>query len=134
MPPIRIALLLLLMASVPVEADDAPPAVTTETLAPNAAGTILGRHVFTPDNEDIGLLVDILAGPDGTPKAGIVDVGGFMGVGTKRIAIAWALLHVMLDSGDPRIVEDLTGDEATAAPEFRGPDGPIIVTGPAPKK
>ena len=134
MPPIRIALSLLLLASAPARAGDAPPAVATATLAPNAAGTILGRHVFTPGNEDIGLLVDVLAAADGTPKAGIVDVGGFMGVGTRRIAIAWSLLHVALGDGDPRIIEDLTADEAAAAPEFPGPDGPVIVTGPAPKK
>ncbi len=130
--PIRLALLLLLLAPLPGLAEDAPPAPATETLAPNAARTILGRHVFTPANEDIGLLVDILVDAAGAPTAGIVDVGGFMGVGTRRIAIAWKLLHFALENGETRIVEDLSHDEAAAAPEFPGPDGPIIVTGHAP--
>ena len=90
--------------------------------------------MFSAANEDIGLLTDILVGADGTPKAAIVDVGGFMGVGMRRIAIAWALLHFNLETGDTRIVEDLTHDEAAAAPEFTGPEGKIVIIGPAVRK
>jgi len=120
--PIFVALLLL-----------APPgaAAQTATLPANTAGTVLGRHVFSAANEDIGMLTDILVGADGTPKAAIVDVGGFMGVGMRRIAIAWALLHFDLDTGETRIVEDLTHDEAAAAPEFTVPEGKIVIIGPA---
>ncbi len=123
-PIVRILLLL-----VPLHA-----AAQTATLAPNSAGTVLGRHVFSAANEDIGLLVDILIGTDGMPRAAIVDVGGFMGVGMRRIAIGWQLLHFTVENGELRIVEDLTHDAAAAAPTFPGPDGSVVVTGPdAPK-
>ena len=122
MKPIFVALLLL----APLQT-----AAQTAILPVHTAGTVLGRHVFSAANEDIGLLTDILVGADGTPKAAIVDVGGFMGVGMRRIAIAWNLLHFDLETGETRIVEDLTHDEAAAAPEFVGPEGKIVVIGPA---
>ena len=126
MNPLRLVLLLL-----PLHAAAQIPPIAA-TLPANGAGTILGRHVFSSAKEDSGLLVDVLVDANGTPRAGIVDVGGFMGVGTKRIAIAWNLLHFTLENGETRIVEALSHDEAAAAPEFLAPAAPVIVTGHAP--
>lgn len=133
MSPIRTAFLLLLLASHAALAEDAPALlITTEPLPYNIAGTILGRRVATRDGQDFGMLVDVLVDLDGQPRAGVIDVGGFMGVGMKRIAIAWALLHFSRANDEVRIVEDLTTDEAAAAPEFPGQEGAAIVTGRAP--
>ena len=123
------AFALLLLASPIANAEDPPSALATETLSPGTAGTVLGRRVTNIGGEDVGMLVDILVDRLGNPRAAVIDFGGFMGVGTRRIAISWQLLHFSLENGETRIVEDLSADDAAAAPEMRSADGAIVVMG-----
>ncbi len=132
MPPICSALLLVLLGCGPALAEDAPRLPVTETPAPNSTGTILGRHVTSRDGIDLGLLVDVLIDADGQPRAGLIDVGGFMGVGTKRIAIGWQLLRFTIENGEIHITEALSANDAAAAPEFHDANTASIVTGSAP--
>jgi hypothetical protein len=100
----------------------------TETRAlPPRIGTVLGRSVFDSAGEDVGLLIDVVVDKDGKPVAGVIDVGGFLGVGTRRVAVAWRLLHFDHDKDGTKVIMDLTFDSAAAAPEFRGPDNSLIV-------
>ena len=101
--------------------------ITTRTLAPTEAGTILGRSVFDSTGEDVGPLVDVMVDTSGVPVAGVVDVGGFLGVGTRRVAVAWHLLRFEHDADETRVHMDLTFDSAAAAPEYQGPDNTLIV-------
>ena len=96
------------------------------------AGTVLGREVVDAAGEDVGRLVDILVDKDGRPLAGLIDVGGFLGVGARRAAVAWRLLRFVNTDGAIRVVMDLTYDAAAAAPEFLGPDNTLIVIDPPP--
>ena len=107
----------------------AGPALEFQTLPPGSVVSVLGQRVFDAGGDEIGLLVDVLVDVDGQPKAGVIDVGGFMGIGTRRVAIAWKLLRFSNKGGDVRIIEDLTHDETAAAPEYRGADGAVIVGG-----
>ena len=101
--------------------------ITTRTLQPTEAGTILGRSVFDSTGEDVGPLVDVMVDTSGVPVAGVVDVGGFLGVGTRRVAVAWHLLRFEHDADETRVQMDLTFDSAAAAPEYQGPDNTLIV-------
>lgn len=101
--------------------------VTTRTFAPTAAATILGRTVHDPAGAQAGQLIDVLVGTDGKPIAGVVNIGGFLGVGVRKIAVAWRLLHVVPAADDVTIVMDLTLDDAAAAPEMAGPDNAVVV-------
>ena len=105
----------------------AQQAVTTRTLTSTEAGTILGRSVFDSAGEDVGPLVDVVVDSNGTPIAGVIDVGGFLGVGARRVAVAWHLLQVEHDGDETRVHMDLTFDSAAAAPEYQGPDDTLIV-------
>jgi hypothetical protein len=96
------------------------------------AGTILGRDVVDSGGQDVGPLVDVLVGNDGHPIAAVIDVGGFFGVGERRVAVAWSLLHFTHDKGKISINLDLTFDSAAAAPELQGPDDTLIVIDRAP--
>jgi hypothetical protein len=61
--------------------------------------------------------------------AGIIDFGGFLGVGNRKIAVDWNALHFALDKKDP-IILDLTRDQVKAAPEYK--DGrPLVLIGTA---
>ena len=108
-------------------AQQQPPAVALRSLSGTAATTILGRDVVDSAGEDVGPLVDVLVDKAGQPIAGVIDVGGFFGVGKRRVAVAWHLLRIVFDSGEPVVHIDLTFNSAAAAPEFQGPDNTVIV-------
>ena len=54
--------------------------------------SILGKNVISPSGEDMGRIVDIMVDRSGQVRAAIIDFGGFLGVGTRKIAVDWRLL------------------------------------------
>jgi sporulation protein YlmC with PRC-barrel domain len=62
-------------------------------VAPNAAEAILGQRVTDAEGKEIGRLVDVLVDANGQPQAAVIDFGGFMGVGNRKIAVHWSALH-----------------------------------------
>ena len=90
---------------------------------------ILGRDVHSVTDEDMGRIVDILVDGEGRARAAIIDFGGFLGVGSRKIAVEWKALH-FVPTVDKRygVVLELTRDQVKAAPEYK--DGkPTIVLG-----
>ncbi|KAB0681851.1 PRC-barrel domain-containing protein [Aureimonas leprariae] len=51
------------------------------------ASNIRGANVMGPQNESIGTVSDMIIGEDGRLAAVTVDVGGFLGIGAKTVAI-----------------------------------------------
>jgi hypothetical protein len=92
---------------------------------------VLGKSVRSSAGEDMGRLVDVVVDRDGRPRAAIIDFGGLLGVGSRKIAVDWGALKFARDEakGDLITVE-LTRDQLKAAPEFK--DGtPVVVLGPS---
>jgi hypothetical protein len=105
----------------------APPAVTV--LNKHEVEGILGREVLSATNENMGHVVDVLVDHTGQVRAAIIDFGGFLGVGSRKIAVDWNALHFP-EPGKPgeRIALELTRDQVKAAPEYQ--DGkPVVVLG-----
>jgi PRC-barrel domain len=124
--------------------NNAPPAPPTPTPQPPAQQTppasvtvlnrhevqgVLGREVLSAANENMGRIVDVLVDRDGKVRAAIIDFGGFLGVGSRKIAVDWDALHFPFpDKPDERVTLDLTRDQVNAAPAYE--DGkPVIVLG-----
>ena len=80
---------------------------------------ILGKKVTGPDGKDMGLLVDVIVDADRTPRAAVIDFGGFLGVGSRKIAVDWRLLNFAPDREDGKIWLGLDWAEIRAAPEYR---------------
>ena len=53
---------------------------------------ILGKSVRSNAGEDMGRIVDIIVSRDGQIRAAIIDFGGFLGIGTRKIAVDWNAL------------------------------------------
>jgi hypothetical protein len=113
--------------AVPLASPPAPPSVTVITV-PEARG-IIGHEVRSSANEDMGRIVDVIVDGEGRTRAAIIDFGGFLGVGSRKIAIDWkALRFVPAASKRYGIALELTRDQVKAAPEVK--EGkPIIVLG-----
>jgi PRC-barrel domain len=105
----------------------ASPSVTI--LETQEAQSILGRDVRSLTDEDMGRIVDILVDGEGGVRAAIIDFGGFLGVGNRKIAVDWKALHFVPAAGKRYgVVLELTRDQVKAAPEYK--EGkPTIVLG-----
>ena len=78
---------------------------------------ITGATVTAPDGAVIGNISDLILDHDSNQlTAAVVGVGGFLGIGEKKIAVPWDRLTVDYDAN--QIVSDLTREEADAAPEY----------------
>ena len=108
-----------------------PPSVTV--IAPKEAHGVLGRDVRSPTDEDMGRIVDVLVDRTGTVRAAVIDFGGFLGVGSRKIVVEWSALHFgrVNNKGDS-ITLELTKAQVAAAPEYKE-DKPIVVLGAAGK-
>jgi hypothetical protein len=133
------AALLALTAVVSVASSEdapAPPApVKTEQSAPPAVTVlpnhevegILGREVRSSADENMGRIVDVLVDRSGLVRAAIIDFGGFLGVGSRKIAVDWSALHFPAPAKpEPPIKLELNRDQVNAAPAYE--DGkPVTV-------
>jgi hypothetical protein len=92
---------------------------------------ILGREVRSAADEDMGRIVDVIVDGDGRVRAAIIDFGGFLGVGSRKIAVDWKALHFVPTASRPYgVVLELTRDQVKPAPEYK--DGkPVVVLGPS---
>jgi hypothetical protein len=106
-----------------------PPSVTV--IAPREAHGVLGRDVRGPADEDMGHIVDVIVDRTGTVRAAVIDFGGFLGVGSRKIVVDWSALHFghVADKKD-NITLELNKDQVAAAPEYKE-DTPIVVLGAA---
>jgi hypothetical protein len=118
-------------ATAPAEAP--PLARNLETLPPNGAAGILGVKVSGPNAENMGLMVDVIVGDDGNPRAAVIDFGGFLGVGSRKIAVDWRLLKFLPGDAKTPIVLSLDRAALKAAPEYKPGSQPIVIVGPAPQ-
>jgi hypothetical protein len=96
--------------------------------------TVLGQAVHGADGANLGRIVDILVDQAGKPLAAVIDFGGFMGLGNRKIAVAWSDLHFDPTSASKPVTLALTLDQLKAAPEYKGAEPQMKVVGtPHPK-
>jgi len=117
-------------------ADNAPPAMKEPAPPPSVtiigaseAHGVLGREVRSPADEDMGRIVDVIVDRLGTVRAAVIDFGGFLGVGSRKIVVDWSALHFgRIANKSDSITLELTKEQVMAAPEYK--DGtPIVVLG-----
>jgi PRC-barrel domain len=93
---------------------------------------ILGKEVRSDANENMGRIVDVIVDRAGQVRAAIIDFGGFLGVGNRKVAVAWNALRFPPDAKDPKKVGyiglDLNREQVQAAPEYKE-DKPVVVLG-----
>src|SRR5581483_10951216 len=116
----------------------APPAQPPQpTPAPAAPATILqksdvqgvlGKEVRSSAGEDMGRIVDVIVDKDGRARAAVIDFGGFLGVGSRKIAVDWGALQFTPTEKPNQVTLALTKEQLRAAPEYK--EGrPAVVLG-----
>jgi hypothetical protein len=91
---------------------------------------ILGKSVRSSAGEDMGKIIDVIVKRDGQVRAAVIDFGGFLGVGSRKIAVDWGALSFPPDAAVDHVILNLTRDQVRLAPEYR-PGEPLVVLGAA---
>jgi len=84
--------------------------------------SVLGRDVSSSDG-DGGRIIDLLVDREGTVRAAVVEFGGFLGIGTRKIAIEWPAFRFY----GRAIAVDVTREQLRAAPEYKSGEFPALV-------
>jgi hypothetical protein len=78
--------------------------------------TVEGATVYGPDDGNIGTVSHFHG--TGTSAQAVVDVGGFLGIGAKPVALNVSQLNFMRDeSGDVHATTHMTKDQLKELPE-----------------
>jgi hypothetical protein len=107
-----------------------PPKSAVQSVPPEDAEAILGQRVTDQEGKEIGRLVDVLVDTNGQPQAAVIDFGGFMGVGNRKVAVHWSVLHFNPGDAKHKITLEMTPDQIKAAPEFLNPNKAASVVTP----
>jgi hypothetical protein len=92
--------------------------------------SILGKNVESPKGEGLGRVVDVLADADGHVRVAIIDFGGFLGVGTRRIAVDWPLLRFNPKDRNKSLTLSVTREKLQSAPEYKDAASPRVLMPP----
>lgn len=84
------------------------------------AEQLTGVNVYGPTDEHIGVIGDFVLGEDGKAiDAVIIDFGGFLGIGTKEVAVGYEDLQFYTDqTGNHLLVLNVTREQMEQAPAF----------------
>jgi hypothetical protein len=117
----------------------AAPAFSVTMIDSSRAEGILGKAVRSKAGENIGRIIDVIVDRTGQTRAAVIDFGGFLGVGSRKIAVDWDALNFGSGSDKRDFVRlELTREQIKAAPEYKerrdvivlGAAGPMLPASP----
>src|SRR4051812_5084240 len=110
-----------------VQENVAVPSITV--LGSKQAEGVLGKEVRSSAGENMGRIVDVIVDKAGRVRAAVIDFGGFLGVGSRKIAVDWNALSFTPPDEARRdvITVELTRDQVKAAPEYKDKKAVIVL-------
>jgi len=94
--------------------------LTEQAASQISANDFIGNSVYTSADESIGNVTNLILEENGGIVAAVVGVGGFLGIGTKDVAVPMDKLTMTRDTnnGTVRLTTTETAESLKAAPEF----------------
>ncbi len=90
--------------------------------------SVLGKRLVGASGEEAGWIADVLTDKTGQVRAVVVDYGGFLGIGTRKVAVAWSDLRFGT-AGQPNAVAiGFSGEYLARAPEVKAGKPVIALT------
>ena len=93
----------------------ATPAALTVQPDQMRASKLIGTSVYDVQNQDIGSVKDVILTKGGQVSSIVIDVGSFLGMGGKDVAVA---LNELKTNND-RLTLNRSKDQLKAAPDFQ---------------
>jgi sporulation protein YlmC with PRC-barrel domain len=96
-----------------------PSTMSAVDLASVTAKDLMNATVYSQNNENVGNVGDVVLSQDGKIDALVLDVGGFLGLGTKPVAIGFESLDIRKDAnGNLFVFTHFTKDELESATAY----------------
>ena len=115
--------------TVAVRTPGTPTEPSVTILQPRHVLSILGKEARSSANENMGRIIDVIVDRAGRVRAAVIDFGGFLGVGSRKIAVDWsALSFPPANEKAGRVTLGFTRDQVKAGPEFQA-GKPVVVLG-----
>jgi sporulation protein YlmC with PRC-barrel domain len=92
----------------------------TEAPGDIATSKLVGASVYNAQNENIGQIEDLIISSSGSVSTVVIGVGGFLGIGEKKVAMPYSALKA--EKGDNnllKIVVEGTRESLKAQPDFK---------------
>jgi hypothetical protein len=89
--------------------------------------SILGREITNREG-DAGRVIDVLVDLDGRAGAAVVEFGGFMGIGSRKVVVDWSAVRLVREGNRTVIVVDISREQIRDAAEYK-PGEPVSVLG-----
>jgi hypothetical protein len=118
-----------------IASQETAPVPLVTVLGSKQAEGILGKDVRSTADENMGRIVDVIVDRTGQVRAAVIDFGGFLGVGSRKIAVDWGVLNFSLPSDKRDVVTiELTREQVKTAPEYKDKRAVIVLgaAGPLP--
>ena len=117
-----------------VASQDTAPIPSVTVLGSKQAEGILGKEVRSSADENMGRIVDVVVDRTGQVRAAVIDFGGFLGVGSRKIAVDWGVLNFAPTQKRDVVTIELTRDQVKTAPEYKDKRAVIVLgaAGPLP--
>jgi sporulation protein YlmC with PRC-barrel domain len=84
-----------------------------------SGNAFIGTNVRNQNNQIVGKVEDVYVDDRGTIKTVVVSVGGFLGVGTKDVAVRWSDIGRSRDGKSLVLTTNWTKDSLKAMPEYK---------------
>ena len=91
---------------------------------------VLGKNVRSTAGDDMGRIVDVIVGGNGQVHAAIIDFGGFLGVGSRKVAVDWRALQFASEGKVGRITTGLSRNQIRLAPEYKNGEAVVVLNAP----
>ncbi|WP_340261727.1 PRC-barrel domain-containing protein [Sulfitobacter pontiacus] len=95
---------------------------TADEVAALTAKDLEGSYVYGANDETVGEIGALVMGDNGEVGQVVINVGGFLGIGEKPVAVTWDELQIMknAEGDDFRIYIDSSKEALKAQPEYQG--------------
>jgi sporulation protein YlmC with PRC-barrel domain len=106
-----------------------PPEGKAAYVATTPKGAVSARAYFDRDvynnaGEKIGMIKDLVVGPEGGIYAAVIGVGNVLGIGEKDVAVPFSSIRVSQLDNARRLVTDATKDALKEAPAYHDSSPP----------
>jgi len=113
--------------SSPDQAQSNAIGVPATVLATDKIEGILGKEVKSHTGESMGRIVDVIVDRSLTVQGVVIDFGGFLGVGSRQIAVAWKALRFSQQNKSNVLIVDFTKDQLKAAPAYKAGEQVVLL-------
>lgn len=104
-------------ADADTQAEDAGSAVVNADGSLNAS-KLIGLDVESAQDEKVGDIGEVVLGKEGEVQGVVVDVGGFLGIGSHPVLLDWSEVNLASQDGQDRAVINLSKEKLEQLPAY----------------